>query len=93
MDLRQLIEQNSLEDAMSDLATLGRHWFTEAAPAASMLEMLVKERGYNAVLLSLPPDWEYVLILTDQSLDEVRKIAETRAIQHEHGIPISDQSK
>jgi hypothetical protein len=93
VDLRQLIEKNSLEDAISDLATLGRHWFTEAAPAASMLETLVKERGYNAILLSLPPDWEYVLALTDQSLDEVEKIAKTRAIQHEEGVPVPDQLK
>jgi len=93
VDLRQLVEQNSLQDALSDLKTLGRHWFTEARPAAYMLETLVKERGHNAILLSLPPDWEYVLVLTDQSLDEVEKIAKARAIQHEEGVPASDQLK
>ena len=91
MDLREIVENSNLQDALSDITSIGRHWFSQASPAASMLETLVKERGHDVLLLSLPPDWEYVLVLMDQSLDELSKIAEKRAILQEQGVPVSER--
>lgn len=93
MDLREVVENSNLRDALSDITSIGRHWFSQASPAASMLETLVKERGHDVLLLSLPPDWEYVLVLMDQSLDELSKIAEKRATQREQGAPAWNRIK
>lgn len=86
MDLRTSITNNHLSAALSDISSVGRHWFSSPRPGAAMLETLVSEQGHDVTLFELPPEWEHVLALKEASHKELLEIAAKRANLRAKGV-------
>lgn len=86
MDLRTSITNNFLSAALSDISSVGRHWFSLPRLGASMLETLISEQGHDVFLFELPPEWEHVLALKEESHSTLVAIAAKRANLRAEGL-------
>lgn len=86
MNLRTSISSNHLAAALSDICSIGRHWFSLPRPGASMLEKLISEQGHEVFLFELPPEWEHVISLKEESHRALVEIAARRAALRAKGV-------
>ena len=86
-DLKTTVHKNYLADAKSSISAGGRYWFFEMRPSANMLVSILRDNGYDVVLQEQGPDWEHVVSLTSNSVEETAKIANDRAAQRAKGVP------
>lgn len=92
-DLRQTVQNTHLAAAQASINNHGRYWFFDVRPSANMLVTILEESGYDVILHELEPDWEHVVSLTSNPVNDTVIIAKKRAAQRANGVPEANLPK
>ncbi|MDR9498839.1 MAG: hypothetical protein RI556_06660 [Hydrogenovibrio sp.] len=88
---KEYLREHFLDDAVQSLKSVGRYWHGSISRTmTNAFCSLLNDKGYDVIVRKIPPEWEHVFYLSEDSSSEysnkLEKIANKRSEQKDAGV-------